>query len=72
MVANESRHGRAGRGGTELADAQPALSEHDLPVPDELRQSPGLFVDYPIVRHLDALRHLEAVMDEPGDGQKSS
>jgi hypothetical protein len=72
VVASESRHGRAGRAGTELADAQPALSEHDLPVPDELRQSPGLFVDYPIVRHLDALRHLEAVMDEPADGQKSS
>jgi len=73
VVASESRHGRGnGRAGTELADAQPALSEHDLPVPDELRQSPGLFVDYPIVRHLNALRHLEAVMDEPADGQKSS
>ncbi len=38
-----------------------AAADRDLPVPDELRQQPGRFLDLDIVRKLEKLRNLEAV-----------
>jgi hypothetical protein len=46
--------------GTRIADG-------DLPVPDELRTRAGLFVDYGIVRRLDKLRHLDAILAQPNE-----
>ena len=48
-----------------LAKADPS---RDLDVPEDLRRNPGLFIDMPLVRRLEKLRHLEAVYRQDGMG----
>jgi len=50
-----------------VADESVAVAVNEIDPPRELLERPDLFLNYPIVRKLDELQHLEAVLAESPD-----
>ena len=52
---------------TRRADRRVAEVANEIDPPAELLERPDLFLNYPVMRKLDELQHLESVLADPGD-----
>jgi hypothetical protein len=54
--------------GAPAAETGAVVAVNEIDPPRELLERPDLFLNYPIVRKLDELQHLEAVLAESPNG----